>query len=101
MKRINEKGGGGVDPDTIPPDDTDIDKMLAGKRSFYVGMIFFLILTGGVIVSYNETIDGTDGQKWTFIEGFYWAFQTTSTIGNALPSSLIDQLIIYENVILL
>mmetsp|Transcript_60176 Transcript_60176/g.136058 ORF Transcript_60176/g.136058 Transcript_60176/m.136058 type:complete len:341 (-) Transcript_60176:162-1184(-) len=81
LKRINEKGGGGVDPDTIPPDDTDIDKMLAGKRSFYVGMIFCLILTGGVIVSYNETIDGTDGQKWTFIEGFYWAFQTTSTIG--------------------
>jgi len=82
LKKMGDPKDANVDPDSMPPTDADIDKMLQNKRSFYMSMIIFLLITGGVVTSMVETVE-VDGEdvSWTFTEGLYWAFQTTSTVG--------------------
>jgi len=57
----------------IPPDDADVDADLFRRRLLYFALILLLQLGGALIVSRVE--------GWTFVDGLYWAFQTTSTVG--------------------
>lgn len=57
----------------VPADDTDVNAVLRGQRLLYMGLIFLLQLAGAGVVCYVES--------WPFVDGLYWAFQTTSTVG--------------------
>jgi hypothetical protein len=45
------------------------------KHVFYLFLVFFLILSGGLVM---QSLEG-----WSFIEGLFWAFETSTTIGTA------------------
>ena len=57
----------------IPADDTDLDRILSRKYFFYRSMMVLVMLIGGLLMSYYE--------GWTIVEGIWWAYQTTTTIG--------------------
>ena len=77
MKRIEEGGGlpgGGQGGDANGDvDDAEIDHAARIKFGTYLAMVVGTMVGGGLIMCMLE--------GWTLVSGFYWAFQTTTTVG--------------------
>ena len=77
MKRIEEGGGlpgGGQGGDANGDvDDAEIDHAARIKFGTYLAMVVGTMVGGGLVMCMLE--------GWTLVSGFYWAFQTTTTVG--------------------
>jgi predicted anti-sigma-YlaC factor YlaD len=60
----------------IPENDDDIYRHERMKIMFYTSFVVAVMIIGGTTVSMIENM--------TFISGFYWAFQTTTTVGTTV-----------------
>jgi hypothetical protein len=58
---------------TIPDDDEDVEAVLRESNTFFLGCIILLLVIGALVMSASE--------HWTYTDGLYWSFQTTSTVG--------------------
>lgn len=61
------------DEHAVPKDDSDVYRTLYCKKVGYVCLIVALMAVGGIISSVIS--------DWSLVEGVFWAFETSSTIG--------------------
>jgi hypothetical protein len=59
--------------DNIPLNDNDVFTRRRHKVAFYIALVVASMVLGGLMICHLE--------DWTFIQGLYWAFQTTTTVG--------------------
>jgi hypothetical protein len=59
---------------SIPADDSDVDQALRYNWLFYLTFALCLQVCGGLAICVSE-------EDWTIADGLYWAFETSTTLG--------------------